>query len=60
MRLNYACELRYGVLVDLARAVFDDQAVDVTMGYLNTIWQGDANAQALRCLAQCPDLCVAP
>lgn len=48
VRLNYACDLRYGVLVDLARLVWNEQPVDLTMGYFNTIWQGDANAQTLR------------
>jgi len=48
VRLNYACDLRYGVLVDLARQVWNEQPIDLTMGYFNTIWQGDANAQTLR------------
>jgi hypothetical protein len=48
VRLNYACDLRYGVLVDLARQVWTGQAVDLTMGHFNTIWQGDANACTLR------------
>ncbi len=48
VRLNYACELRYGVLVDLARAVWKGETVDLTMGSLNAIWQADANAMALR------------
>jgi dTDP-4-dehydrorhamnose reductase len=52
IRLNYACELRYGVLVDLAQKIRADQPVDLSMGYLNTIWQGDANAMALQCLEQ--------
>jgi len=47
IRLNYATELRYGVLVDLARQVWAGQTVDVTMGNLNAIWQGDANAMTL-------------
>jgi nucleoside-diphosphate-sugar epimerase len=47
LRLNYACDLRYGVLVDLARNVWDNQPVDLGMGYFNTIWQGDANALTL-------------
>ncbi|HEX7087965.1 MAG TPA: NAD(P)-dependent oxidoreductase [Vicinamibacterales bacterium] len=47
LRLNYACELRYGVLVDIARRVFAGEPIDLTMGYLNAIWQGDANAMAL-------------
>ena len=47
LRLNYACDLRYGVLVDIANKVWNNQPVDVSMGYLNTIWQGDANAMTL-------------
>ncbi|MGN6135299.1 MAG: NAD-dependent epimerase/dehydratase family protein [Aureliella sp.] len=48
LRLNYACDLRYGVLVDIANRIWQNEAVDVSMGYFNTIWQGDANAMALR------------
>lgn len=47
LRLNYACELRYGVLADIARRVSAGEPVDLTMGYFNAIWQGDANALAL-------------
>lgn len=50
LRLNYACELRYGVLVDLARKIWNDQPIDVTMGAFNVIWQADANAMALASL----------
>jgi hypothetical protein len=48
IRLNYACELRYGVLVDLARRVRSGSTIDLSMGYFNIIWQGDANATILR------------
>ena len=47
IRLNYATEMRYGVLVDLAQKIWADQEVDVAMGCLNAIWQGDANAMTL-------------
>jgi len=53
LRLNYAIDLRYGVLTDLALRIRDGVPVDVTTGYVNVIWQGDANARALRCLAHC-------
>lgn len=51
VRLNYACDLRYGVLVDLAQKIIEEQPIDLAMGYFNTIWQRDANALALRALA---------
>ncbi len=56
IRLNYAIEMRYGVLVDLARRVWTGEAVDLGMGYVNVIWQADANAMALRALEHviCP------
>ena len=51
VRLNYAIDLRYGVLVDIALCVARGQPVDLRMGYVNVIWQGDANARSLACLA---------
>jgi nucleoside-diphosphate-sugar epimerase len=54
IRLNYAVELRYGVLVDIARQVWTDQPIDVANGYFNCIWQGDANEMILRSLALPP------
>jgi nucleoside-diphosphate-sugar epimerase len=51
LRLNYAADLRYGVLTDLALRVFRREPVDLAMGYFNVIWQGDANAMAIAALA---------
>lgn len=50
LRLNYATELRYGVLVDLARQVWQDETIDLSMGHVNVIWQADANAMSLESL----------
>lgn len=60
IRLNYAHEMRYGVMVDIAQQVLAGQPVDLTMGYFNAIWQGDANAMVLRALdhAAAPPLVV--
>ena len=53
VRLSYAIDMRYGVLHDVARTVFEGRTLDVTMGHADVIWQGDANEQALRLLARC-------
>jgi len=56
IRLNYAVELRYGVLVDIAVKVKNQLPVDLSMGYFNVIWQGDVNNAVLRSIesAACP------
>lgn len=56
IRLNYAIDLRYGVLLDLAKRVRSRQPVDLTMSHVNVIWQGDVNARVIQAL----DLCVSP
>lgn len=56
VRLNYAIDLRYGVLVDIARKIWNEEPVSLSMGYANVIWQGDANARAIQCL----DLAAVP
>ena len=53
LRLNYAVELRYGVLVDIAQAVYTRREIDLSMGMVNVIWQRDANAVCLRSFAHC-------
>ena len=51
LRLNYAIDVRYGVLLDIGQRVFDRRPVSVAMGKVNVIWQGDANSVVLRSLA---------
>lgn len=53
VRLNYACDLRYGVPVDIGRKVRDGQPIDVTMGYFNVVWQGDLSRVLFRSLPLC-------
>ena len=52
-RLNYAIDLRYGVLLEIARAVEEGRVIDLTTGFVNVIWQGDANEVAIRALHHC-------
>ena len=53
LRLNYAVELRYGVLVDVALAVYQQRPIDLRMGHVNVIWQPDANSYCLRSFPCC-------
>lgn len=52
-RLNYAIDLRYGVMLEIAKAVLADKPIDLTTGNVNVIWQGDANEIAIRSLLHC-------
>jgi nucleoside-diphosphate-sugar epimerase len=53
LRLNYAIDLRYGVLLDIGTAVFERRPVDLRMALVNVIWQGDANSVCLRSFEHC-------
>jgi nucleoside-diphosphate-sugar epimerase len=53
IRLSYAIDMRYGVLHDVARKVLHREPIDLSMGYANVVWQGEANDWTLRSLAQC-------
>ena len=53
LRLNYAIDLRYGILLDIAEKVYAEEPISLEMGNVNVIWQGDANAVALRAFARC-------
>ena len=52
-RLNYANDVTYGVLLEIAKSVLEEKPVDLTMGNVNVIWQGDANEIAIRSLLHC-------
>lgn len=58
LRLNYAIDLRYGVLHDLATTIFRGDPVQLGMGWFNCLWQGDANARALLALEHCRAPCA--
>jgi nucleoside-diphosphate-sugar epimerase len=53
IRLNYAIDLRYGVLRDIGNRVYAGQPLDLSTGHVNVIWQGDVINQSLLCLAHC-------
>ncbi|WP_020528243.1 NAD-dependent epimerase/dehydratase family protein [Flexithrix dorotheae] len=52
-RLNYAVDFRYGVLVEIAKSVRNEEPIDLSTGHVNVIWQSDANEYALRSLKHC-------
>ncbi|HEV7330914.1 MAG TPA: NAD(P)-dependent oxidoreductase [Flavisolibacter sp.] len=52
-RLNYANDVTYGVLLEIAKSVKEGRPIDISMGHVNVIWQGDANEIALRALHHC-------
>jgi nucleoside-diphosphate-sugar epimerase len=52
-RLNYANDVTYGVLLEIAKSVKEEKPVDLGMGTASVIWQGDANEVAIRCLLHC-------
>ena len=53
IRLNYAIDMRYGVLHDVASRVLTGTPISLATGHVNVIWQGDANAMVLRAFAHC-------
>ena len=50
VRLNYANEPRYGIIVDLCTKILHDEPIDLRMGFVNVIWQGDANDYIARAI----------
>jgi nucleoside-diphosphate-sugar epimerase len=53
IRLNYAIDMRYGVLHDVAARVYKGETLNLAMGHVNVVWQGDANAMVLRAFHRC-------
>ena len=53
IRLNYAIDMRYGVLHDVAQRVFKGETINLEMGHVNVVWQGDANSMVLRTFGHC-------
>ncbi len=53
LRLNYAIDLRYGVLADIGQMVYNKQPIDLRMPVMNMIWQGDANSVCIRSFPFC-------
>ncbi len=53
VRLFYATELRYGIILDIAQNVWNREPINLSMGYANQVWQGDANSYLARCFPLC-------
>lgn len=53
VRLNYAIDLRYGVLHDIAKWILNDEPISISTAKVNIIWQGDSTSRILRCLLHC-------
>ncbi|MBW8042520.1 MAG: NAD(P)-dependent oxidoreductase [Planctomycetes bacterium] len=51
VRLNYANEPRYGIIVDLTLKILNDKPIDLTMGTVNLIWQRDANDYIIQAIS---------